>query len=266
MINTDRYIEFYITNECNLACSNCNRFNNYEFSGHYYWEDHKDEYAKWAKRVTPSQLVLIGGEPTLHPELSKWAFGLRELWPNTEIMIQSNGINTEFRNKDSLWKHKIGFGISVHSDSVRKNLIKNWGRKNIATGEDTSGAILDQLEFTDAAIVNKNGVLTVHNSDPELAFSSCAMRHSLTMLRGKLYKCPAVAVLPEFIKQFPVQMSDTQRELLNSYIPLSPDCSDSELTSFLGAKEQYIPQCSLCPNDYKLQPITFHRYKKSDFK
>ena len=36
------YAEFYITNVCNLNCTECNRFNNYHFSGHQRWDDYSD--------------------------------------------------------------------------------------------------------------------------------------------------------------------------------------------------------------------------------
>ena len=33
-------IEFYITNVCNIACPQCNRFNNWNFKGHQIWKDY----------------------------------------------------------------------------------------------------------------------------------------------------------------------------------------------------------------------------------
>ena len=48
-MNRLNYMEFYITNVCNLTCTGCNRFNNYKFKGFQRWADYKEEYTQWSK-------------------------------------------------------------------------------------------------------------------------------------------------------------------------------------------------------------------------
>lgn len=85
------YAEFYITNVCNLNCPRCNRFNNYVFSGHYSWDEFKDEYTKWSKILDVEKIGILGGEPFSHPDLEKWVRGIANLWPKSKIEIVTNG-------------------------------------------------------------------------------------------------------------------------------------------------------------------------------
>ena len=57
------YVEFYITNVCNLNCTNCNRFNNYAFAGHQRWADNKEFYQQWAEILDVQEISILGGEP-----------------------------------------------------------------------------------------------------------------------------------------------------------------------------------------------------------
>jgi organic radical activating enzyme len=249
MIDIAPLIEFYITNECNLACSNCNRFNNYDFQGHYYWKDSAELLEKWSKRITTSLITIIGGEPTLHPELETWAYNLRRLWPRTPIIIQSNGINAV--DQDYYWKnYSVGFSISAHSVNLKSKLQSKWISPNVVNLEKIQEAWM----FTDSAVINAPEGLKMHNSNPEIAFENCTMKHSHTMLNGLLYKCPLVAVLPEFVQQQSVDLND-RLSLLTSYQSLHPDCSDRDLELFKHTRNQHIPQCALCPEKYNPQPV-----------
>jgi len=94
-----KYTEFYITNVCNISCINCNRFNNFAFSGHYYWNDSKDEYKKWSKIVSFDEIGVLGGEPTSNPDFNNWIIGLKDLWPKSNIRIITNGTNFKKLNE-----------------------------------------------------------------------------------------------------------------------------------------------------------------------
>jgi len=250
------YIEFYITHECNLTCRNCNRYNNYNFKGHFFVEDSLTELQAWSKRIDASHKTIIGGEPTLHPHLKKWLEVVRELWPNGAVMYQSNGLkDVPEIEEDTRW----GVGIAIHDE--RMNLAKNKPAVNEL-------AFFDATVFTDCALVDQGDYFTVHDSDPALAFQMCSMKHSHTMFNGKLYKCPMPAILPEFMKQYDVRLNTDQQALLDAYKPLSSDCSEQELRDFVDNQETHIPQCRLCPaarNEAKLD-FDINRKKRKRLK
>jgi len=127
-MHTLDYSEFYITNVCNLNCPNCNRFNNYAFSGHLRWNDHANEYAKWAKKLHINNVSIIGGEPLLNPDLLNWVHGLTALWPNSSHSIVTNG--TQFDRWPTLYQElanlngKVRIEISHHNATTWDSAIE----------------------------------------------------------------------------------------------------------------------------------------------
>lgn len=238
-------IEIYITNVCNLTCRGCNRFNNYNFKGHHRWEDSADALEAWSKRITSPKITIIGGEPTLHPELETWAMNVRRLWPDADILVQTNG--TYFRpHFVTFWeKYKVGFVISLHDKSTATEIVNTWLSNDMTTYN------IDAFVFRQAAVIQNNNHFTLHESEPSSAFVSCDMKHDHTLVDGKLYKCPTMSTLPAFINQFDVQLSERQQELLNAYQPLSADCSEEELLEFVNSIDKPIKQCEFCPANLK---------------
>ena len=251
----DSVIEFYITNQCNLACTNCNRFNDHDFRGHYFWEDSAPAVEAWSHRINAPYLTIIGGEPSLHPGLEDWVSNLRRLWPHTEIMIQSNGTNPNVEKKLRFYdRYRVGWGISVHQPSMRSTLEKKWFPSITGFHEN--------YEFTLSTVIAQDDKFTVHHSDPVAAFGACTMLHSHTIFKGQLYKCPVMAVLPEFRTQQSVEMDLRQEQLLSQYQPLNADCSEQQLIDFVSTRYQPIDQCEFCPGEFKSAPVVFHKRKK----
>jgi len=118
--------EFYITNICNFNCSGCNRFNNYNFSGYQKWEDYKDIYTQWSKRVDIKLLSILGGEPTLNPSFLDWVEGLSKLWPESNKRITTNGSTLDKFNRNfyNLLKDtKFELFIGLHNKHRRKTVL-----------------------------------------------------------------------------------------------------------------------------------------------
>ena len=98
----------------------------------------------------------------------------------------------------------------------------------------------------------ETGTLSLnHMSDPDRAAGACFSKWSHHFFQGRLYKCGVTAVLPEFVKQFPVLMTEQQKDLINSYQSAECTWSDEQLTSFLVNLQQGhgIEQCRLCPEN-----------------
>lgn len=264
-ITTGEYIEIYITNECNLSCSNCNRFNNYNFKGHYYWDDYETELIGWSKRIKPATFCIIGGEPTLHPELDKWKTNLQKLWPDSSIMIQSNGIHTSEIIR-YLEKHEIIPVISVHDKKLFKKhqeTIELMGISIPGNDPEHLTRIIDATEFTDCALIDNKDSFSLHNSNPETAFACCSMKNSHTIFKGRLHRCPLLAVLPEFIKQYKVEISDQDYKMLTeSDHVLDHDCSEDDLKNFFDSVSIPMDVCKFCPGEFKLSPVEMNLKRK----
>lgn len=230
-------VEFYITNVCNLTCRGCNRFNDGKFKGHQRWNDHADAYEKWSEILDIDFICIIGGEPSLNPDLELYVSNLRKFWPNSTIMIQTNGTYTNIQQVDWYGKYQTSFGVSIHDKESADQLKKDW---------KDNGTIIEAYVFNQPNIIKKDDHYILHDSDPDLAFKACDMKHCHTMFNGKLYKCPMMPIIPEFAKQFDLQTTDTQQELLDNYQPLTCESTQEELENFVDNINTLIPQCSLC--------------------
>jgi len=242
MIRLFPVVEFYITNVCNLSCRGCNRFNDLNFKGHQRWADHALAYESWAKRLDLPRITIIGGEPTLNPDLELWAMNLRRLWPEAVIMIQTNGTYQRSEHLTFWNKYRVGFGLSLHDPATAEELKTKW--KGYA-GE------IEAFTFHQSTVVKQDDHFILHNSDPVKAFNACDMKHDHTMYQGRLYKCPAMSNLPDFDQQFGLRLDKHQRELLYNYQPLTADCPEEKLQEFLSTKDTHIAQCEFCPQDLR---------------
>jgi organic radical activating enzyme len=103
---------------------------------------------------------------------------------------------------------------------------------------------------------------TVYNSDPVKAHDVCIMQNCHHFVKGKLYKCHNVALLPEFLQQYNVEISDEDIDLLHQYKPGTPNLSNNELEEFLKNLPNPIDQCKLCPSSLDTYSVIGDRPKE----
>jgi len=332
------YSEFYITNVCNLACPDCNRFNNFSFAGHQDWQMYKADYEKWSKILQIEHIGILGGEPLIHPDIETWLEGLITLWPDSHFSIYTNG--TVLPNKKNFYdflkkhKNKVILEINWHDPDDKDkiwDIINNFMEGPITTkivhGDwansvwvDCYNAVKDpswpdcqtfdqfinlpahiqkeckevhnfdpkQWEedsciteavdknsvkitvrpawnyMTSTVIYNeRTGKLALHNSDPKKAMEACAFKPCHHFIKGKLYKCGPVGILPEFIEQFKVDISDQDKNLINSYQPATVDWNNDQLTKFIDnlVNAKPIAQCKLCPEQFTMRKLSLPNKK-----
>ena len=282
-------LEFYITNVCNLTCDGCNRYNNYHFKGWQAWDDYAEDLEKWSKRIEIRHPVILGGEPLLNPDITKWITGINRLWPeHSGVQVQSNGTRIDRVRDlyDALNSRNTGnwIGISIHNPNDREEIftrIRNFLENPIKETADKSDPIGSDFQFVDknftyvhawmsdkfvnSNILERHGRFTLYHSDPVRAHENCTFRRfkNYHWIRGRIYKCGPVALMPEFDQQHIFDISDEDRALLYAYRGLSIDEFDTRGQHFLATIDDVIPQCKFCPEDYVYKPITFSDRKKS---
>lgn len=287
-----KYSEFYITNVCNLNCTNCNRFNNYTFKGHYNYSDYEQDYIKWSKIIDIETIGILGGEPLLNPDVFNWIDGIATLWPNSKIVIITNGTQLDrYENLyDELLKYdgRVYLEVNHHTPKSLKDKIQEihtflkapftyelqnqeqgWIKtEKIHYHENTritdSNGI--QVQFNPAWTFKEstlrydkiNNTVSLHDSNPELAFAVCDFKKCHHFIKGKLYKCGPIGLLPDFINQFKVELTEKQKSLIYDYKPAEHDWTTEQLDSFIDnlINARSIPQCSLCPQKQVIKPFS----------
>lgn len=322
---TLNYLEFYITNVCNLNCTNCNRFNNFNFSGHSYWAEYQQDIKEWSKILNIKRIGILGGEPMLHPEFLLWVKNIADLWPLSKICIITNG--TQLKKWPGLYDllaeycGRIEVEVNCHNHDTKSQIIDNIKsimqgpvneellRYPLAVWINNYNSIRDpswpdcnspnkftslpdwiQQEcrdihaFDNERWIEQNGTLklvdqnnvvftfalsdyftnstvnydpvshsvSLHDNNPKDSMKVCYFKQCHHIVKGKLYKCGPTGILPDFIKQFNVDLTSKQKTLIETYEPAEYTWSDDKLQKFIKnlIKAEPIPQCALCPSSF----------------
>lgn len=270
-----QYVEFYITNVCNLSCDGCNRFNNHKFTGHQKWEKYKDIYFEWAKQLDIGSISILGGEPLYNPDYMKWLQGIQNMWPNSTLETVTNGYRLD--QIDGLYsfvlkhKEKISLCIGIHNKKNKQfimNKVKSFLTAPLTYQIDNSNVYQQKIKIVDAngvkvtveynwwfhqgALINlpDTNKFTLHNSDVDKAHNICHSKFCHHFMDGKLYKCGAVALFPEFAQQHDMVLSVKDRKLMNNYRPMEITDSLEVKRTFIKNLSNSIPQCQFCPEEY----------------
>ena len=266
------YVEFYITNVCNLACAGCNRFNNFNFTGYQKWNDYADQYAQWAEQVDVGSIAILGGEPLLNPTFMQWVGGVKDLWPGRLLRIITNGfqLNKVAGLYDVVNNNKnIQMWVGIHNKQHKKEIFdivteflhgelttefnqdNQYQQYAIVTDENNVKVRIEyNWWFHQGPVRTIDGLPKLYNSDPEKAHKICNMKTCHHFIRGKLYKCGIAALVPEFDQQFPIALDDEERKLMHSYQPLTLEHTAEEKEQFIKNLSNPIDQCRFCPEEY----------------
>ena len=287
------FVEFYVTETCNLVCSGCNRFNNLGLRGHEDWHKNKEHYKKFSRFVEVKWINIIGGEPLQHPHIITIIKDIRNFFPNSNMNIITNGLLLDKipNLKNAIIENNVSLEISIHNKKFRKSILKKF--KSLFDGDvkflkeklnaDVFGPDNSPTSFNKFDFQSNNGInhriklieyffqnslndpynLKPYESDPDLAWKACYSKCP-TIARGRFHKCPISHCMPVAVRQRnDIIINDEQRALINSFPYI--ECKDIDKVSeeywrkFLQEK---IDQCSLCPEKFDTQPNGIQQIKR----
>tara|TARA_A100001035_G_scaffold280055_1_gene283752 strand:- start:2307 stop:3044 length:738 start_codon:yes stop_codon:yes gene_type:complete len=222
----------------------------------------------WRRRIIPQRFTLMGGEPALHPDLTKFVYLSRKMWPNSYIEVISNGFFLH-RHPDlceALRKTRTVLGVSIHHDSPEYNkrfapvykLMREWMDKGaeIEVRPSIQHWIRQYKGFG-------NTMEPYEDNDPKNSWKYCVSKLCVQLHEGKLWKCPALAYLPMQAEKY--NLSEKWDPYLK-YVPLDQECDEKELRDFFTRREESF--CKMCPNaehyftpDSPLKPVNYWKKK-----
>ena len=277
-------VEFYITNVCNLTCNNCNRFNNHRLTGWQNWTDYADTYQQWSNYIDLQNIVLLGGEPLLNPSINDWIVGLSETF-SAGIQILTNGLR--LNKTKGLYEALVNanqnngtshIGVSLHNinhfEQIRSNILEFLGTVVDEYGESTGNNKNNGIYYsardcnnilvnvymsdqfgTSAVIAKPDGTYALHRNDPNDSHAGCGfvLHKCYHFIRGKIYKCGPVALMPEFDQQFGLDITEKEREILNSYQPMTVEDWPNTGLEWMANLDKPIAQCRFCPTPADIQ-------------
>jgi organic radical activating enzyme len=265
------FVETMITQVCNLSCAGCTNYSDLQHEGYVTWAQGKESIESWLDRVEILDFGILGGEPTINPEVSKWIYGLRELMPHAQIRFTTNGLllNKKFDIVHQL--AEIGncvFKIAVHQPNPELEEIISrifnmfeWApvvEFGVARFKTTNNFRF-HVKRPDVFWKTFKGDYTdmqPHTSNPADAFSICCQQTCPLLYNNKMYKCSTSGLLADTLSKF----NNPNFKEWEPYIQsgLDPTCSESELTNFLENFGKPNAICSMCPTVDDLESKIIH--------
>ena len=228
MIN---YLEHHIVDHCNLNCIGCSHFSPL---AEPWFEDIRDferDFRELKNKTDVGTIRIMGGEPLLHPDCTQFLIKARELFPDSEIQLVTNGI---------LLKAKKSSLVDLCNNLNIVICISNYGLFNQAT----FNYMLDGFKFV--RIDGKTNLYNISldlegNQDKEVSFDNCDLHiyHWYYFQNGRFYPCCISANTQHFDKYFEKSISE---DIDNISISIY-EHSIEEIEEFLNTP---IPLCRYC--------------------
>ena len=196
------YLQVILIKTCNLNCKGCTHFANLfnkqiDNDNTYSIQKLKEDLRSISEKTKIFRLRLLGGEPLLYPELKEAVVYARKYFPDADIRVVTNGLLLMKASEDlfqCLKHYHIGFDISLYQPTMKirqelENILQKKSVNYHFEGMENTGGGIKRFEKN----IRTEGV-----NDPERAMSACHGKQCLTLLHGKLYKCPFEALSYKF--------------------------------------------------------------------
>lgn len=101
-LKTFDYIEFHISDHCNLNCAYCTHFSPLAETYFYELEGFKKDIIQLSKLTDfyIKDIRILGGEPLLNKRCSEYLAFTRKFFPTSKISLVTNGLLLQQQNMD----------------------------------------------------------------------------------------------------------------------------------------------------------------------
>jgi radical SAM family protein len=241
-------LELHVSHACNLTCESCSHYSDHGHRGNLDPATADRWMAAWSSRIRVKEFNLLGGEPTIHPDLAEFVPMVRRHWPEARIRICTNGFFLHRHPKLPSVLAAAGnsdIWLSVHHDDPAyterlrpvHELLAGWARDHgTKVGSQPSHA-----KWTRRYRGFGADMLPFEDGRPRASWEICPARWCKQLHDGKIWKCAPLAYLG--MQQAKYDLSEKWATYLG-YQPLDPSCSDRELDQFLALEDE--PVCAMC--------------------
>ena len=232
------YMETNLIDSCNLNCKACSHFSSlFKNDSVYPVEDFRRDVRELSKKIDLVTLRLMGGEAFLLKNLDDYCNIAREYFPQTFIIVVSNGLlipQVSDKIFDSIKRNKIIVDVTQYQPTVKmKDQIEQ-----VLKSKQVPYVFGREVEFFYAAVRNEPGL-----SDMNQSIRYCTNNICYFLRRGKVYKCPFDALVYKYGEKF------------NKMIPGGTGSgADIYAENFLEQLQYVVDfpvqNCKLCPEQY----------------
>lgn len=179
-----------IVEHCNLNCKGCLHFCNKSQKEYYYNLNQLDNDLQRLHELFESVLVIrvYGGEPLLHPQLKEIFEAIRNIFPNCELQLLTNGMLLNTSKCNLFLEMFIEYDVQI-----------NWSVYQVMN-DDTYIKIAEKLlsksiKYKINKIEQFSGMLNPYGTSiPRYAWERCNGKKCHMIRNGLISQCPAPLV------------------------------------------------------------------------
>lgn len=244
-----KYLETHITDHCNLNCTYCCHYCNVTKKNFIKVEDFRNDMKELSKKFDIKLIRLMGGEPLLHPEVHKFIYITKEYFPNSEIMLVTNGILLAEASEE-FWKAVRDTNIKIDM-SKYPGVDKKFGEALDAIGKNTN----HQLGWIWIASKFSKSMTFEPVNNIQETFDKCPYKRCVNLINGKLTHCPTAGYMKNYNKYFNENLPEEEgidiythsaqkiMEYLRAPIPTCAHCLPKDKTKWVewagSTKDKY---------------------------
>lgn len=237
-------IEYHLTNHCNLNCKGCAHFAPIAEPWFANINEYKKDMEELISKVVVDELILFGGEPLLHPNISEFLIESRKMLPNAKISVLTNGLLVLERIselKDVFVQNDVWLDITCYPIDVKYQfmlkLLKAFRVKYRIYNDLEPIKTLRKHTLSHERKENKWDCLMIRSK-------------SVQLKNGKLYICPLQAYIDIFNKFFNEDFAVDDECILDLY-----KATDEEIVNMYFRKNSFCEYCR--------EPIEKNKYSTS---
>ena len=211
-------IDIHLTDHCNLNCRSCTHFSPLAEEFYLSLEGFETDLTRLSQLTNGQigQIFMLGGEPLLHPELIKFFPIARRLFPETKLIIITNGILLP-QQTDDFWQackdNNIQIWVSLYKLNVDLKEVEQKAREyGVFYGYTSTNRTKEDEKTWGKWKLDLEGKQYWTNS-----FEHCSVKNCVTLKKGKLYTCPTIAHIEHFNKYFNTNLIPTEFDYVDIY-------------------------------------------------
>jgi len=192
-------IVVHLTDHCNLNCRGCSHFSNLASPAFADFGQLDREFARLASLFDITEILLMGGEPLLHPNVIEFLPMSRRHFSHSKIVLVTNGIllpkmQPEFwrtMGEERITLMYDDYPIELKTDLIEERATENGIEVELAEHHDEFFEL--PIDFT-------------ASQDAADSFARCRTVANCPTLRdGRLYPCAYIGYIDLFSERFGVE-------------------------------------------------------------
>lgn len=239
-LRTLDYIEFHISDHCNLNCAYCTHFSPLAEPAFYEFENFKKDIIQLSKLTNSyiKDIRILGGEPLLNERCTEYIEITRKFFPASKISLVTNGILLSKQSME-FWKccreNKILIDCSRYPINLDYSQIEQLCKDN-NVGFYFNGNNTNSRYFLKVAL-DKDGKVPFEKS-----YLICNCMSKCAFLRdGRIYHCPIIGNIEILNKYFNEKFILSDKDSINIHKISKVD----RILKFLSKDSPFCRYCNL---------------------